>query len=118
MAAALNVDAVARVYALIGPDGNRCYIGSTTGSIRRRLIRHKSRAVTGERPHSVVHNVMIQNGPENYTVELIATVPLNERFETEAQFIRSHGILNTVIPGRTRAQRRAERRAARQALLG
>ena len=111
-------DAIAHVYALIGPDGRRCYVGSTTESIRCRLIRHKSRAATGERPHSVVHNVMIQNGIENYTIELIATVPLDERFRTEARYIRSHGILHTVIPGRTRAERRAEARAARVALLG
>ena len=110
--------AIAHVYALVGPDGHRCYVGSKTESIRCRLIRHKSRAVTGERPHSVLHNAMAQNGPENYTVEHLATVPLDERFRTEAQYIRSHGILNMVIPGRTRAERRAEARAARVALLG
>ena len=114
----MDVDAaIAHVYALIGPDGRRCYVGSMTEPIRCRLIRHKSRAATGERPHSLLHNAMAQNGPENYSVELIATVPLDERFRTEAQYIRSHGILNMVIPGRTRAERRAEARAARAALL-
>ena len=110
--------AIAHVYALVGPDGRRCYVGSTTESIRCRLIRHKSRAVTGERPHSLIHNAMSQNGINNYTVELIATVPIAERFQTEAQYIRSHGILNMKMPLRNQAQRRAEARAARRALLG
>ena len=104
---------VAHVYAIRSPDGLFCYIGSTLGSLRCRLTRHKWRALAGERPNSKLHSAMARVGPENYTVELIATVPLDERFRTEAQYIRSHGILNTVIPGRTRAERRAEARAAR-----
>ena len=112
---------VARVYAIRSPDGLFCYIGSTLGSLRCRLTRHKWRALAGERPNSKLH-LMAQLGPETFTVELIATVPLNERFRTEAQHIRSHGNLNMVMPLRTEAQRRAERRAearaARQALLG
>ena len=109
---------VARVYAIRSPDGLFCYIGSTTGSLRGRLTRHKWRALAGERPNSKLHSAMAQNGPENYTIELIATVPLDERFRTEAQHIRSRGNLNMIIPLRTRAERRAEARAARQALLG
>ena len=35
---------VARVYAIRSPDGLFCYIGSTTGSLRCRLTRHKWRA--------------------------------------------------------------------------
>ena len=109
---------VARVYAIRSPDGLFCYIGSTLGSLRCRLTRHKWRALAGERPNSKLHNLMAQLGPETFTVELIATVPLDERFRTEAQHIRSHGNLNMIIPGRSRAERRAEARAARQALLG
>ena len=113
---------VAHVYAIRSPDGLFCYIGSTLGSLRCRLTRHKWRALAGERPNSKLHSAMARLGPENYTIELIATVPLDERFRTEAQHIRSHGNLNMVMPLRTEAQRRAERRAearaARQALLG
>ena len=112
---AANADAFARVYALIGPDGTRCYVGSTRETIHQRLVRHKWRALTGERPHSRLHNLMSQLGPANFTVELIDTVPIAERIQTEAQHIRVHGILNMNMPGRSAAQRRAEARERRRA---
>ena len=115
---AAAVDAVARVYAIVRPDGAMCYVGSTRETLQQRLVRHKWRALVGERPHSRLHNLMSQLGPENFTVELIEIVPIAERIQTEAKHIRAHGILNMVIPGRTEAQRRAEARAARRALLG
>ena len=96
--------AEARVYALIDIHGNRCYVGSTTKSIHSRLVRHRWRAASGERPHSMLHNFMAERGVQNFSVELLTTVPLADRMRTEAQFIRSYGILNKAIPGRTRAQ--------------
>ena len=102
----------AHVYAIVRPDGARCYVGSTLGKIAHRLTRHRWRAATGERPHSLVHHLMAQFGPENFTVELLETVPVADRIATEARHIRAHGTCNMVIPGRTRAQRRAELREA------
>jgi len=112
----MNDRPVAYIYAILNPDGARCYVGSTLGSLARRLVRHRSRARTNERPHSRLHNFMLERDPANFTIEHIATVPIPERFATEARLIREHGTLNYVIPGRTRAQRRAEARAARAAL--
>ena len=107
---------VAHVYALCQPDGTRCYVGSTTETIERRLVRHKWRAATGERPTSRVHTMMAQMGPADFTVELIETVPVEKRIFTEAKHIRTHGTWNMIIPGRTRAERKADARAARAAL--
>ena len=112
----MNDRPVAYVYAILNPDGARCYVGSTLGSLALRLSRHRSRARTNERPHSRLHNFMLERDPSNFTIEHIATVPIPERFQAEALLIREHGILNQIIPGRTRAQRRAEARAARAAL--
>ena len=105
----------ALVYAILNPAGARVYIGSTLGTISRRLVRHQSRARTNERPHSRLHTYMREHGPHNFTVELIATVPVAERFPTEARLIRVHGTLNHVIPGHTHALRQAEAQAARAA---
>ena len=106
----------ALVYAILNPDGARVYVGSTAAeSIAQRLIRHRSRARTNERPHSRLHTYMREHGPHNFTVELIATVPVAERFPTEARLIREYGTLNVVIPGHTHALRQAEARAARAA---
>ena len=103
----------AHVYAICRPDGARCYVGSTLGKIDQRLTRHRWRAASGERPHSRLHNLMAQDGPDNFTVELLETVPVADRIATEARHIRAHGTCNMVIPGRTRAQRREESRLAR-----
>ena len=102
----------AHVYALTLGEF-RFYVGSTRETIHSRLMRHRRRATTNERPHSVVHQYMRECGPSNIDVELIASVPLADRVRTEAEFIRRFGVLNQQVPGRTQAQRRAESRAAR-----
>ena len=108
---------VAHIYALCKPDGSRCYVGSTLGKLSHRLTRHKWRAATDERPHSRLYRFMNELGVDLFKIELIATVPLEERFITEALHIRqSDGILNRQVPGRTQNQRRAEARLARVAL--
>ena len=106
----------AHVYAIRRPDGARCYVGSTLGKLAERLTRHKWRAATGERPHSRIHNLMAQEGPENFTIEHLETVPVAARIETEARHIRTHGTCNMVIPGRSRAQYREELRSVRRHL--
>ena len=108
---------VAHIYALCKPDGSHCYIGSTLGKLSQRLTRHKWRAATDERPHSRLYRFMNELGVESFNIELIATVPLEERFQTEALHIRrTDVILNRQVPGRTESQRRAEARLARVAL--
>ena len=106
----------ALIYALCKPDGIRCYVGSTLGTLHRRLIRHRSRAATGERPHSRLHNLMRDLDPSLFTIELIESVPVAARLATEAHHIRAFGTLNHQVPGRTQNQRRAEARAARALL--
>ena len=101
------------MYALCKPDGSRVYVGSTLGKLSNRLMRHKWRAATGERPTSRIHNLMAEQGPDGFTIELLETVPIADRFPTEARHIRAHGTLNMVIPLRNQRQRRAEYRAAR-----
>ena len=102
----------AHVYALVY-DGARCYVGSTCETLHSRLVRHRWRALTNERPHSRLYRYMAERGPENFHTELIATVPLEDRMRTEAQYIRSHGLLNRQVPGRTRAEWVQDRREAR-----
>ena len=104
----------AHVYAVIDHTGRRCYVGSTTETIHSRLIRHRWRAHTNERPHSKLHGYMRAFGPQNFTVELIESVPLEERVSVEGQYVRSHGLLNYQVPGRTRAEYRREVREARE----
>ena len=100
----------AHIYSIRAPDG-RQYVGSTTESITRRFQRHKSRALTGERPNSRLHNAM-GSTPEGFTLELLQTVPISDRLQTEAHFIRTLKTtftgFNTQVPGRTRAQWRAD----------
>ena len=103
---------LASVYAIIDPGGKKCYVGSTLECIQSRLVRHRSRARTNERPNSKLHTYMASLGPENFSIHLIATVPVAERLRTEAQHIRSDGRLNLVIPGRTKAEWRRDRRLA------
>ena len=103
---------MAQVYALCKPDGSRVYVGSTLGSLGCRLARHKWRAATNERPHSRVHTLMSQEGPDDFTIELLESVAVADRYPTEARHIRAHGKLNHQVPGRTKAQWYRERRAA------
>ena len=107
------MSASASVYAIVGPDGSRCYVGSTLNTIQSRLVRHQSRARTNERPNSRLHNFMKEKGPEKFKVELISIVPIEDRLRTEAHHIRADGRLNHAIPGRTRAEWRRDRRTLR-----
>ena len=105
----------AHIYAINAPDGRK-YIGSTLESIGRRFQRHLSRARVGERPHSRLYNAMRSVDLVGFTLELLRTVPIAERMNTEAHFIRTLKTttagLNTQIPGRTKAEWRAFKRAA------
>ena len=108
----------AHIYAINAPDGRK-YIGSTLETIGRRFQRHLSRARVGERPHSRLYNAMRSVDLVGFTLELLRTVPIAERMNTEAHFIRTLKTttagLNTQIPGRTKSEwRRAStvRRAA------
>ena len=103
----------AHIYAINAPDGRK-YIGSTLESIGRRFQRHMSRARVGERPHSRLYNAMRSVDLVGFTLELLRTVPIAERMNTEAHFIRTLKTttvgLNTQIPGRTKAEwRRASK---------
>ena len=105
----------AHIYAINAPDGRK-YIGSTLESIGRRFQRHLSRARVGERPHSRLYNAMRSVDLVGFTLELLRTVPIAERMNTEAHFIRTLKTttvgLNTQIPGRTKTEWRAFRRSA------
>ena len=103
----------AHIYAINAPDGRK-YIGSTLESIGRRFQRHMSRARVGERPHSRLYNAMRSVDLVGFTLELLRTVPIAERMNTEAHFIRTLKTttvgLNTQIPGRTKTEwRRASK---------
>ena len=104
----------AHVYVIQLPDGRK-YVGSTVESIKRRFQRHMSRARVGERPNSRLHNAMRSVGLVGLKLELLRTVPIAERMNTEAHFIRTlkttYVGLNTQIPGRTSAERSASHRA-------
>ena len=106
----------AHIYAINAPDGRR-YIGSTVETIGRRFQRHLSRARVGERPHSRLYNAMRSVDLVGFTLELLRTVPIAERMNTEAHFIRTLKTttvgLNTQIPGRTKTE---WRRASKQGL--
>ena len=78
----------AHIYAINAPDGRK-YIGSTLESIGRRFQRHMSRARVGERPHSRLYNAMRSVDLVGFTLELLRTVPIAERMNTEAHFIRT-----------------------------
>ena len=108
----------AHIYVINAPDGRR-YIGSTLETIGRRFQRHLSRARVGERPHSRLYNAMRSVDLVGFTLELLRTVPIAERMNTEAHFIRTLKTttvgLNTQIPGRTKTE---WRRASKQGLQG
>ena len=87
----------AHVYVIQLPDGRK-YIGSTIESIERRFQRHMSRARVGERPNSRLHNAMRSVGLVGLKLELLRTVPIAERMNTEAHFIRT---LKTTYVGST-----------------
>ena len=107
------------IYKITGAD-QKIYVGSTTMAINKRLNDHRSEARTN-RSDMRLHEAMRAQGPELFTVELLALVPLAERYTAEGEHIvrlRAHiDGHNVLIPGRTNAVRRRLWRASNPDLL-
>lgn len=66
-----------RIYKLSG--GGKFYIGSTTETLYRRLIRHKSKSKNEDRKDSILYRHFLDLGWEHVVIELIEEVKVETR---------------------------------------
>ena len=107
---------MATIYKITSPDG-RGYIGSTTLSLEKRMTNHRSDARLGK-GNCRLYQAMRAGDPYLFTIEAIADVALDVRYQVEGLTILLYrtntpeGGFNQQVPGRTlRTQRRAYRLA-------
>ena len=124
---------MATIYLITAPDGQK-YVGSTKIPLNIRFSNHKSDARLNKCPNMRLYKAMMEQGANNFTIEPLVVVGLDQRYQAEANHIRHQNAqLNKNIPGRDpaeykrawraahpdlvagQAQRRRERRDARRA---
>ena len=107
------------IYKIVGPDENKAYIGSTTLPLQKRLNNHRSDARTGVVMR--LYEAMRSLGEKNFSIQELATVPIEERFVEEGRYIRELNAhtdgYNQLIPGRTARERRRAWRSTHPELV-
>ena len=113
-----------QIYKVVSPDFSKCYIGSTTEGIKKRLIRHKAsynyRLKNGKKKGCSCFGIFDEYGVDNCKIYWIEDYPCNSKKELEARegyYIRNSECVNKVIVGRERNERDKEYRAKNKVRL-
>jgi hypothetical protein len=86
-------------------DNSLIYVGSTTQTLSKRLVNHRSDCKTGKKYSLYSH--IVDNDWSNWYIELYEYYPCNERAELEkreGEVIRDIGTINKCIAGRTKKE--------------
>ena len=100
-----------KIYKIVSVDYSKCYIGSTTESLKKRFERHRGKYkdyLKGEADNTRAYWLFDEFGVENCKIELIENYPCNSREELErkeGEYIRNTDCMNKIIAGRTRQER-------------
>ena len=90
-------------------DNSLIYVGSTTQTLSKRLVNHRSDCKTGKKYSLYSH--IVDNDWSNWYIELYEYYPCNERAELEkreGEIIREIGTINKMVAGRTHKEWREE----------
>ena len=88
-----------KIYKIVSSNTDKCYVGSTTKSLSKRLSGHKAHMNCGRNTTS---KQILELG--NYSIELLELFPCNskkELCERERYYIDTLNCVNKVIPCRT-----------------
>ena len=108
-----------QIYKVVSPDFRKCYIGSTTEGIKKRLIRHQKASYNyklknGKKKDCSCFRLFDEYGFDNCKIYWIEDYPCNSKKELEARegyYIRNSECVNKVIAGREKNEREKEYRA-------
>ena len=107
-----------QIYKVVSPDFSKCYIGSTTEGIKKRLIRHKAsynyQLKSGKKKNCSCFRIFDEYGADNCKIYWIEDYPCNSKKELEARegyYIRNNECVNKAIAGRERNEWSKEYRA-------
>jgi hypothetical protein len=105
---------MATIYKITSEKGEKVYVGSTTTSLRARLVRHQAST-------SVCRSKVLfeEYGVESCVIEKLEDVKIEEKVEKERYWIEFYGdkAVNRLIPGRTSAELYREHREERIAQI-
>ena len=104
-----------QIYKVVSPDFSKCYIGSTTEGIKKRLIRHKAAYNSIKRYNKKLDNTCFQlfdeYGVENCKIYWIEDWHCQSKKELEARegyWIETTECVNRCIAGRSNEQWRRD----------
>jgi len=101
---------MATIYKIWSEKGDKIYIGSTTTSLRARLVRHQA-------PTSVCRSKVLfeEYGKDSCVIEKLEDVKMEDRVYKERYWIEFYGdqVVNKMIPGRTDAELYQEQKEER-----
>ena len=102
---------IGRIYKIYCPDNpEEVYIGSTTATLNKRFIRHKSNYKAwkeGKYAKTTCYDIFEKYSIEKCIIELIEEVQFEDKKEltkNEAKYIRDIDCVNKYIPDRTKAE--------------
>ena len=93
----------AKIYCIRNTVNSDIYIGSSTDTLSKRMVKHRSKANSEEAQHFKIYQTMNKLGVENFYVELFHLFPCNSLEELRAEegrCIREYGTLNERVAGR------------------
>lgn len=96
----------AKIYKVSSPKGNKVYIGSTSRSLKSRLVHHlKFNRTTTSRL------LIDEYGSDSCCITLLEETTREQRYERERWWIENTpNVVNMKLPGRTDAQYKADKR--------
>ena len=100
-----------KIYKIVCNESGKIYIGSTTKSLKKRLIHHKceyKRYLQGKETYTTSFEIIDNN---NYHIELICNYPCNCRKELETmegKYIKEIECINKNIPCRSNKEYRKQ----------
>ena len=96
-----------KIYKICDIAYSKCYYGSTTDSLCRRMCKHRygyKRSQNGEGGIVSVYTIFDEFGVDNCKIELVELLPCASRIELgkkEGEYIKNNDCVNKMIAGRT-----------------
>ena len=95
-----------KIYCIRNNINDEVYVGSTTQSLSKRMVKHRSDAKCRNKDLTI-YKTMNELGIDNFYIELIEEHPCENKEQLgkkESEFIRQKGILNMQIQSRTKKE--------------
>jgi hypothetical protein len=96
-----------KIYKIVDSGNNKCYFGSTVGTLSQRLAKHKTDYALhrqGKKPMMTVYRLFDEFHVENCMIELVEAFPCNSKSELtkrEGYHIKNSECVNRKVEGRT-----------------